>query len=176
MSNCGNHYERAFQDYLGRYHVPYVAVDQAKRASFASVKLKSFDFIVYTPQNSNVLVDVKGRKCSYRTFSRRGFGESWTTAEDVSGRATWQRLFGPNHTAAFVFAYWLFDSEPSAPRPGMHRCEGRDYAFVTVALNDYTAHMRQRSASWRTLYLPVQYMTQSARPLLGLLTAARDCI
>jgi len=172
MSNSGNHYELAFQDFLRQNGVTYVAIDQAKRACLASVRLKSFDFIVYMPGSVNLLVDVKGRKCSGRSFSRGGFGESWTTAEDVADLQSWQRVFGAGYLAVFVFGYWLFDLEASAVRPGVHRYGGRDYAFVTVALEEYLAHMRQRSASWRTFYLPARYMAQSARPLLGFLRAA----
>ena len=46
---------------------PYVAVDEAKKALFANAQLKSFDFVVYSKNGPNLLVDVKGRKCRNRT-------------------------------------------------------------------------------------------------------------
>ena len=46
--------------------MPYVAVDEAKRALFSTAKLKSFDFVVYSKTGPNLLVDVKGRSCRNR--------------------------------------------------------------------------------------------------------------
>ena len=56
-----SHYEAAFEDYLRHHGLPYIAVDEAKRSLFGTAKLKSFDFVVYRPNGTNLLVDVKGR-------------------------------------------------------------------------------------------------------------------
>src|ERR1043165_9765394 len=76
------HYEAAFEDYLRRKGLPYVAVDEAKKALVAGAKLKSFDFVVYRPDGKNLLVDVKGRKLSPK---KRGTAtlQNWTTREDI---------------------------------------------------------------------------------------------
>ncbi|MGH7178905.1 MAG: HYExAFE family protein, partial [Tepidisphaeraceae bacterium] len=42
------HYEAAFEAFLRQRGIPYVAVDEAKKALFADAKLKSFDFVVYS--------------------------------------------------------------------------------------------------------------------------------
>lgn len=85
------HYEQAFEHYLRANRVPYVAVDEAKKAlvpmqgpdasdrlagsssgasgtadaernQSSGGSIKSFDFVVYAPQRErNLLVDVKGR-------------------------------------------------------------------------------------------------------------------
>ena len=67
------HYDLAFEHYLRQNGIPYVAVDEAKRAlsgryasGQAPAKLKSFDFVVYSEAGANLLVDVKGRKLSVR--------------------------------------------------------------------------------------------------------------
>ena len=66
------HYEQAFEHYLRANGIPYVAVDEAKRALQGRAddpqarKLKSFDFVVYSQSGSNLLIDVKGRKLSLR--------------------------------------------------------------------------------------------------------------
>ena len=50
MANRRFHYDRAFEHYLRANAIPYVAVDEAKRAlapgidKGATLKLKSFDF------------------------------------------------------------------------------------------------------------------------------------
>ena len=62
MTRRSVHYEAAFEDYLRRQQIPYVAVDEAKRAIFGRVSLKSFDFVVYSSSGANLLVDIKGRK------------------------------------------------------------------------------------------------------------------
>ena len=69
------HYDAAFEHYLRANAIPYVAVDEAKRALqrkqsggiAGASKLKSFDFVVYSESGPNLLVDVKGRKHSGRT-------------------------------------------------------------------------------------------------------------
>ena len=62
MGQGATHYERAFEWYLRQRDMRYVAVDQAKKAVFSGVRLKSFDFIVYSGRGRAVLLDVKGRK------------------------------------------------------------------------------------------------------------------
>jgi hypothetical protein len=57
-----NHYDVAFDAYLRRAGVPFVVVDEARRARLNQVSLKSLDFIVTAPGNRNLLVDVKGRQ------------------------------------------------------------------------------------------------------------------
>ena len=72
MADRTVHYEAAFEGYLRHRGMPYVAVDEAKRALFATAKLKSFDFVVYSKTGPNLLVDVKGRSCRNRS-ARSGF-------------------------------------------------------------------------------------------------------
>jgi hypothetical protein len=51
---------RAFREKLERYFrdhgIPYISVDEAKRALFASAKLRSFHFVVYRPSGKNWLL------------------------------------------------------------------------------------------------------------------------
>lgn len=69
------HYERAFEDYLQAEQIPYVAVDEAKRAAFRDAKLKSFDFIVYGSHGTNWLVDIKGRRWGSPSHTKVGSAE-----------------------------------------------------------------------------------------------------
>ena len=118
MPNSGTHYERAFEDYLTQRRIRHLALDQARKAIFAGVHLKSFDFIVYRPTRPSLLVDVKGRKTPWRSFRRHGFGPTWATQDDVNDLTAWEQVFGPDHLATLVFAYWLFDVEsPNQPSP-----------------------------------------------------------
>ena len=79
-----DHYQRAFEAYIRQRRLPYVSVDEARRALLPDARplkvdlpglspgsplgastLKSFDFVVYGPM-SNMLVEVKGRKVARR--------------------------------------------------------------------------------------------------------------
>ena len=92
MNGNGLHYERAFEAFLKGRRLPFVAVDQARKAIFAGRRLKSFDFLIHPPNHLKVLSDVKGRKLSYGQFVRGRAGESWTTAEDVEDLKNWQHI------------------------------------------------------------------------------------
>ncbi len=78
MAQRRHHYERAFETFLRQRRIPYVAVDEARKALLppdASFRvagspdgagggdeaLKSFDFVLYG-EACNFLIDVKGRK------------------------------------------------------------------------------------------------------------------
>ena len=157
MSRAGTHYERAFEDYLRGRGTAYVGVDQAKKAVFSGVRIKSFDFIIYPRQGRKILADVKGRRFSYSSYQRGRWGESWTTRADVEGLSRWEEVFGGDYKAVFIFAYWLCDD--------VYQFEGRDYAFVGADLSIYRCRMRPRSASWKTVYVPARQFRPMVRPI-----------
>ena len=186
MAPNGTHYEQAFESLLQQRQVPYVAVDQAKKALFGPVRLKSFDFIIYPPRGPRILTDVKGRKLSRKSFQRGRLGQTWTTLDDVESLRRWQRVFGAGYLAAFVFAYWLCDDDPddhpdpnsTAPPPAdppgsIATFEQRDYTFVVAELNAYQRQMRPRSSSWQTVYVPARPFARCARPFDQLLPTSR---
>jgi hypothetical protein len=92
-----HHYEQAFEHYLRQCRIPYVAVDEARKALLpesalpavgptagqaAGPSLKSFDFVIYGPlaaghdaQGVNLLVEVKGRRLAKRPVRRRTPGD-----------------------------------------------------------------------------------------------------
>src|SRR3989440_8695277 len=114
MADRNVHYEAAFEAYLRHRGIPYVAVDEAKKALFANAKLKSFDFVVYSKKGPNLLIDVKGRSCRNRS-ARSGF-ETWTTERDVSDLLQWEQVFGEGFRAVLTFVYWI--EPPRAPEQG----------------------------------------------------------
>ena len=67
-----NHYEAAFEGYLQRHRLCYVAVDETRRAVFGDFRVKSLDFIVHGEHGARLLVDVKGSRFQppHRSFSR----------------------------------------------------------------------------------------------------------
>ena len=117
MADRTVHYEAAFEAFLRSKGIPYVAVDEAKKALFANAKLKSFDFVVYSKNGPNLLIDVKGRQCRDRT-GRKGF-ETWTTERDVDDLRQWEQVFGEGFKAVLTFVYWI--DPPLAAELALHR-------------------------------------------------------
>ena len=77
MAQRRHHYEQAFEHYLREQRVPYVAVNEARKALLpettssrlnrakGTLSLKSFDFVLYGDP-MNLLVEIKGRKIGGR--------------------------------------------------------------------------------------------------------------
>jgi hypothetical protein len=161
MADRTVHYEAAFEAFLRLRGIPYVAVDEAKKALFANAKLKSFDFVVYSKNGPNLLIDVKGRQrkdgSSKRTF------ESWTTQRDVDDLLQWEQVFGEGFRAILAFIYWI--ESPLTPEQGMFEHHDRWYLLMGIDLSEYRNHMRRRSPKWETVALSAEDFRQLARPI-----------
>ncbi len=162
-SKKSSHYEAAFEDYLRRNGLPYIAVDEAKRALFGDAKLKSFDFVVYRPNGTNLLVDVKGRACSPRLSARASL-PNWTTRADIDDLRQWQEIFGGGFIAIFLFMYHWPHEPDQSPFRELFGFQHRWYGMMTVSIADYRMHMRARSESWGTVHLPGAAFREVARP------------
>lgn len=163
MADRSIHYEAAFESFLRDRGIPYVAVDEAKKALFSDAKLKSFDFVVYSKTGPNLLIDVKGRSMRSNGKAARGTFETWTTQQDVDDLIQWQQVFGEGFKAVLVFAYWI--DPPLIPEEGMFEHQDRWYLLKAVDLESYRAHMRQRSPKWETVALPAEDFRSLARPM-----------
>ncbi len=170
MAKAGTHYERAFEEYMRGRGIAYVGVDQAKKAIFSGVRIKSFDFIIYPRQGRKILADVKGRKFPYQSYQQGRWGESWTTGADVEGLSRWEEVFGGDYRAVFVFAYWLCGKDEDSGGEQLelfddvYQFEQRDYVFVAADLSTYRQRIRRRSASWKTVYVPQRLFRQMVQP------------
>jgi len=159
------HYEAAFENYLRVKGWPYIAVDETKKAIFADVSLKSFDFVVYSSAGPNLLADVKGRKFPDTSRRRRGnirAWENWITREDVAGLRQWQEVFGEGFLAVLVFVYWLQGPPQQAPFEDVHLFRRKHYAFMAMPLTQYVTAARPRSARWRTIAMPGKDFAEQA--------------
>ncbi|KKL85235.1 hypothetical protein LCGC14_1956750 [marine sediment metagenome] len=174
MGRRSVHYEAAFESYLQAMGWPYVVVDEAKKAVFADVSIKSFDFLVYADDGPNLLVDVKGRKFPDSGGPAGGSSrawENWVTAEDVESLGEWENIFGSDFLGMFVFAYWLQGPPSRAPFQDVHFFRKRHYAFQAIRLTDYAVSARQRSAKWRTLSMPAGQFRRLAAEVGTFLTS-----
>lgn len=161
MADRTIHYEAAFEAYLRDRGIPYVAVDEAKKAMFSDARLKSFDFVVYNKSGRNLLVDVKGRQHRSKSGSRSY--QTWATQADVADLLQWQQVFGEGFCAVLMFVYWI--DPPLVAEAGMFEHRDRWYLVMGVELSEYQEHMRRRSAKWETVALPQADFKLLARPI-----------
>ena len=158
MADRSVHYEAAFEAYLRSKGVPYVAVDEAKRALFSNAKLKSFDFVVYSKTGPNLLIDVKGRQAKSGSSL-----QNWAEQRDIEDLMQWEQVFGDGFKAVLTFVYWI--DPPLTPDEGMFEHRDRWYRLVGVDLAEYRNAMRRRSAKWETVCVPAGDFRSLARPL-----------
>jgi hypothetical protein len=163
MAKRDNHYEAAFEEFLRSRQIPYVAVDEKKRALLGDASLKSLDFIVSTPLGTSWLVDVKGRR--FPTGEQRQYWKNWSTRDDVRSLTAWERLFGASFSGLFVFAYEIVGDRAPVKAEQLFEHGGRLYGFVGVRLADYAAQARPISAAWDTLAMPAKRFRSLAAPV-----------
>src|SRR4051812_10309849 len=154
------HYEAAFEDYLRRKGLPYIAVDEAKKALFAGAKLKSFDFVVYRPNGLNLLVDVKGRKLNPASPSL----QNWTTREDIDDLRQWQDIFGEGFSAMFLFIFHCPPPPNPPPLPNLSPPPPHGYGPPGISAPDSRQCMKPRSEAWGTVHLPAKDFRRLAKP------------
>lgn len=147
-----SHYELAFEAYLAEHGATFVAVEELKRGVPGRAGIKLFDYIVYSGNAANYLIDVKGRKVAGRTRRDDRGLETWVTAADLAGLKEWVSIFGPGFTAAFVFAHWHPDGESVSQRE--FQFAGRSYSFRAILMDDYLGCQRVRSPRWQTVFVP----------------------
>ncbi|HEY2882553.1 MAG TPA: HYExAFE family protein [Pirellulales bacterium] len=163
MAKRTNHYEAAFEEYLRRRQIAYVAVDEKKRALLGDASLKSLDFIVSTPWGQSWLVDVKGRQ--FPSGGQKQYWKNWSTGDDIRSLTAWQRIFGPSFQGLLVFAYDVLGNQAPLPAEQLFDFRGRLYGFLGVRLGDYAATARPISAKWDTLAMPVRSFRVAAAPI-----------
>ncbi len=161
-SKSSTHYEVAFEDYLRRRGLPYIAVDEAKKALFGNAKLKSFDFVVYRPGATKLLVDVKGRAC--RVKSGAVSLPTWATREDIDDLRQWQEIFGDSFVAMFVFVYAWAQEPKDAPFKDLFVFGEKWYSTMAISVADYRQHMKRRSESWGTVHVGTADFKRLAKP------------
>jgi len=165
MARQWNHYDKAFERLLRLMRRPYVSVNETRRALVGDSSLKSMDFVVYSQQTANLLVDVKGR----RSFGTGTSWQNWTTEEDVTSLMHWEEVFGSGFKALFVFAYELLEPRELKEHSLFWDFRGRRYAFYGVWAQDYARVMRTRSSSWKTVSLRSQDFREMRQPMMELL-------
>ncbi len=163
MTRRDNHYEAAFEEYLRSRRVPYVAVDEAKRAKMGDGTLKSLDFIVSAEGSGSWLVDVKGRR--FPSGQQKQYWKNWSTRDDLRSLSAWQDLFGSRFHSIFVFAYNIVGDRSPLPEELLFPFRDNRYAFVGIRLDEYAASAHRISQSWGTVAMPTARFRQLAAPI-----------
>jgi hypothetical protein len=164
MANRDNHYEAAFEAYLRRRRLPYVAIDESKRSLLAGDSIKSLDYIVHCGRRGSWLVDVKGRRFP-AGGEQKQYWKNWSTRDDLRALAAWERVFGAGFRGLLVFAYAITGDRSPLPAEQLFVFRNRPYAFVGVRLAEYACFARPISAAWQTVALPSGKFREIARPL-----------
>ncbi|MHC4132771.1 MAG: HYExAFE family protein [Planctomycetota bacterium] len=164
-----NHYEWAFENWLKDNRIRYLTIDENKRASFGHSKIKSFDFLIYPPNQKIVIAEVKGRTFDGASFVNLMGFECWVTMDDIEGMAYWKKYFGENYISAFVFAYRIKKIDVDFDGRDTFDYDGKKYIFFALKLDDYQAHMKLRSPKWKTVTLPAAKFREFAIQMQELL-------
>jgi len=158
MANiASNHYEKAFESWLKDNGIQYLLVDQQKRTAFSKSKIKSFDFLFYSPDRRAYLAEIKGRNFSGKTFTSFGTLPNWVTVDDVKGLENWAKIFGSRYQGLFVFVYNLENIDVDTDGREIYECRDKRYVFMAIALNDYQKGQTLRSEKWETVHLPAEF-------------------
>jgi hypothetical protein len=182
MGALKNHYELAFDSWLADNAVNYVFVDQHKRKTFSSDKVKTFDYLIY-PAKSDVpgqtvgpivIAELKGKIFKSASLAGLGCMECWVSLEDVRGMLKWRQVIAASTasgiaSAVFVFAYKLENIDVENDGYEIYDFDGDRYVFFCVDLFDYTDNMKLRSRRWQTVNLPAETFRQKAFPIRNLL-------
>jgi hypothetical protein len=163
-----NRYEAAFEAFLQRHRLCYVAVHEGRRTFLGESRVKNLDFIVHTHSGLGFLVDVKGRRYpSGSEGKRRRVWECWSTQDDVEGLERWEGVFGQGYHGLLLFIYLLAregEEPPSDDLGDLWTWQGQRYLLRGITLEDYRRHVRVRSPRWGTVHVPSQAFRQAARP------------
>ena len=148
-----NHYERAFENWLRDNRIKYTAIDQSKRKAFGKASVKSFDYLLYPANRPTIIAEVKGRTFKGSSFENLAGLECWVLAADVDGLYHWQRVFGWDCRAYFIFAYKVENIDVDFDGREVYDLGRERYVFFVVSLDDYRSAMKLRSPKWKTVTL-----------------------
>ena len=164
MVQRGNHYEAAFEAYLRKVMVPYVAVDETRRSLSAGGSLKNPDFIVSPGGTSrSFVVDVKGRR--FPSGKQKQYWRNWATLDDLRSLARWEATFGKQFTGLLVFAYNIVGDRAPLPPDRLFRFRECLYAFVGVKLVHYVGWAHRISERWDTYAISAARFRDLAEPV-----------
>jgi hypothetical protein len=169
-----NHYEVAFEAYLRQRGVATLPIVEARRSYLDNDSVKSPDFLVVAPDETRLVVDVKGRKFGGTVEKPRRIWQNWCLRDDVTSLESWTGHFGPGFHGVLAFVYLVAPEIALAPfTPDLFVFRDARYLVRGVEVNDYRSAMRPRSPRWRTVHLSTAEFRAIIRPFSWFLTGRR---
>lgn len=107
---CTEEEHTLFEAWLKYLNLPYVAVDEAKRAIFADCAVDGFDFLVYSGNGPNLLVSL----------------DAAPDEGQLAKMEEWEKCFGSDFVA--VFAWATGDDWVGITRADFSRTLNKDHA------------------------------------------------
>lgn len=163
MAKRSNHYESAFEAYLRRQRVAYVAVDEKRRSLIeqGSGTLKNLDFIVSPSNAVSLPVDIKGRRFPSGQRQKQ-YWRNWSRWDDLESLARWQEKLSPGSCGLLVFAFDVVGNRSPVAAERLFPFREHWYAFLAVRVSDYIQFARPLSQRWGTVSMPVPLFRQAA--------------
>ena len=127
-------YESAFEEFLRKHEILYIATDEKKRPIFKGEKIKNFDFIVASLKKK-YMIDVKGRRFNLKPWA------NWIHFSDIDGMKMWSMLL-PDLDPLFVYIY-LLDSKSREKFQDRFTYKGNEYGFLGITFEEYYLHMKR---------------------------------
>ena len=165
MTKRSNHYEAAFEAFLRKHQIAYIAVDEQRRSliSQGSGTLKNLDFIVSPSDAVSLPVDVKGRRFPSGQRQKQ-YWRNWSRWDDLESLARWQEKLSPGSCGLLVFAFHVVGQRSPVAAEQLFEFRSRWYAFLCVRVSDYIQFCRPLSPRWGTVSMPAKLFRQAAFP------------
>lgn len=127
-------YESAFEEFLRKHEILYIATDETRRPIYGGGKIKNFDFIV-SSFKGKYMIDVKGRRFGVKPWA------NWIHFADIEGMKTWSMLL-PDLNPLFVYIY-LLDAKSSEKFQDKFSYKGNEYGFVGITFEEFYQNMKR---------------------------------
>lgn len=171
-------YENMFEKLLREKQLPYIAINEAKRAIVHGKKIKSFDFIV-SSKNNIFLIDIRGKQFPYGRGNREGeYWENWIHEDDLGGLEFWEKKFGSNKAKGLlIFPYKIKSRQEVEDENKLHKevnkfkCrfefKNKSYGLVAITPDEYKKKSKIRSSKGQVhaIYISRKTFPTIAKPL-----------
>ncbi|MGH9922512.1 MAG: HYExAFE family protein [Nitrososphaerales archaeon] len=161
-------YENMFEALLREKQLPYIAINEAKRAVVNNKRIKSFDFIV-SSKNGVFLIDIKGKQFPYgKGLRETDYWENWIHDDDLDGLELWERIFRSNTAKGLlVFPYKIKFEKHINEFRCKFKFKNYWYGLVAVTPKEYRNNSKIRSSKGQVhaIYISRKLFPKVARPL-----------
>ncbi|MGH9909394.1 MAG: HYExAFE family protein [Nitrososphaerales archaeon] len=175
-------YEKVFEEIIRTCEIPYIAINEAKRAVVRGKKIKSLDFIVAS-KNGIYLLDIKGKTFPYgwpkRSIGPRDYWENWVHKDDLEGMELWSKLFESRKVQSLlVFVYKIVKKDELEKFVDYVKMQNTYYGFVAIPASVYKQHWKQRSKApgFTAMYISRSEFPRFVKPFSNFLPKTKKIL